>query len=156
VAGRAWLRKAAGGGMLAARFILGDAALGDASAPGADKAALLREAADWFRPVAEAGDAAVQRRVYFCCGRLASLDGTRDVEALYAESGRWLRASAAQGHPPSLNELGVWAWSGHPGIGVARDRAEALRLFAAADAAGLQEAEWALRPAGAPGSARAA
>lgn len=156
VAGRAWLRKAAGGGLLAARLNLGAAEIGDASAPGADKAALLREAADWYRPLAEAGDTASRHKMYACCVRLADLSSGGGAGALWAEAGRWLRTAAAQGYPFSLDALGNAAWRGQPGMGVARDRDEALRLYAAADAAGLPAERQAFRPAGAPGSTRAA
>jgi TPR repeat protein len=150
VAERAWLRKAAAGGFLNAHYNLGTATMHDAAAPGADKAALLREAADWLLPLAEAGDAASQHNMYVCCGQLAQLSSGGEAAV------RWLRAAAAQGHPYPVGALGNAAWHGHPGMGVARDRDEARRLFAAADAAGLPEEMRALRPVGAPGSTMAA
>jgi TPR repeat protein len=155
-AGCVWLRKAAAQGLLPARAYLGGVALSEADDPGADAAALLAEARKWYRPVAEAGDAVAQNNMFVCCARDADLRGGTETAALDAEAGRWLRAAAAQGQANALNALGVNAWDGFPALGVARDRAEATQLFAAADAAGVAEALRARRPAGAPGSSERA
>ena len=155
-AGRGWLRKAAAQGQLPAREWLGETALAGACVPGAHAAALLSEARKWYVPVAEAGHAVAQYNLNVCCERLADLRGGAEAAALYAEAGRWLRAAAAQGLANALNSLGAYAWGGRSAMGVARDRAEAVRLFAAADDAGVEEALRADRPAGAPGSTKAA
>jgi hypothetical protein len=145
-AGLAWLRKAAAQGLLPARMYVGRAADAAAKLATADAGASLTEALCWYRPLAEAGDADAQLRAY--------ASGKRRAAALNAEAGRWLRAAAAQLQPRALNELGVAAWYGHSGLGVARDRDEAFRLFAVADAAGLPQQERAKRPCWAPGSLR--
>jgi hypothetical protein len=148
-AGLAWLRKAAAQGLLPARFPLGSAALQAARDPGADSAARFAEALEWTRPLAEAGDAGAMYNACVSCDGLARVCGDDGkTSALIAEAGRWLRAAAAQSLPHALNTLGAAAWDGHPGMGVARDRAEARRLFAAADAAGFPEELRARRPAG--------
>jgi hypothetical protein len=153
-AGLVWLCKAAAQGLLPARALLGEAARHELDAPGADAAALLAEAREWYRPVAEAGDAAAQYDLCVCYVREAGLRSGAEAAALYAEACRWLRAAAAQGQAYALNTLDACVWDGDAEMGVARDRAEARRLFAAADAAGVAEAKRAARPAGAPGSTR--
>jgi TPR repeat protein len=144
--GRGWLRKAAAQGLLPVRARLGETAFVEARVAGADADALYGEAQDWFQPMAEAGDAGAQHNMFVCCYTLAKRRGG-------AEAVRWLRAAAAQQQALALNMLGVYAWDRNAALGVARDRAEAARLFAAADAAGFPAATRAARPAGAPGSA---
>jgi hypothetical protein len=151
--GRGWLRKAAAQGLLPVRALLGDAAFDEARVAGADADALYSEARDWFQPIAEAGDAGAQHNMFVCCYTLAKRRGGAEAAALFAEAVRWLRAAAAQQQALALNMLGVYAWDRNAALGVARDRAEAARLFAAADAAGFPAANRAARPAGAPGSA---
>jgi TPR repeat protein len=154
VAGHGWLRKAAAQGQLLAWKRLGEAALANAGAPGADAAALLAEALDWLRPVAETGDAPAEYGVFVCSVKLADLLSLSGAEAaaLYAEAVHWLRVAASHDVATAINALGNAAWDGDAWLGVARDRAEARRLFAAAHAAGLLEYQRANRPAGAPGS----
>jgi TPR repeat protein len=116
-------------------------------------AARFAEALDWFRPLAEAGDARAMYNAYVCCLRLAVVCGDNPEAALHhAEAGRWLRGAVALAEPKALNALGVAAWDGDPRMGVARNRDEARRLHAAADAAGLLESVQAPRPAEKPGS----
>jgi TPR repeat protein len=135
------------------RAQLGDAAFDEACVAGADVDALYSEARDWYLPLAEAGDAGAQHNVHLCYCYLADLRGGDEAAALCAEAVRWLRGAAAQKQALALNALGLFAWDGNAALGVARDRTEAARLFAAADAAGFPVAERAARPAGAPGSA---
>jgi hypothetical protein len=152
-AGLAWLRKAAAQGLLPARLPLGEAALEAARDPGADSAARYAEALEWSRPLAEVGDASAMYQAFFGCEGVARGCGD-DAEAAshFAEAGRWLRGAVALDAPCALNALGVAAWDGDPGMGVARDRDEAARLFAAADAAGFPDEHRARRPLGAPGT----
>jgi TPR repeat protein len=153
-----WLRKAASGGLLPPRLLLAQlglpaahAALGTASAP-----QRYAEVLEWARPVAEAGDAGAQGLAHICC--LRALDHCKDSAAAAAfrvEAVRWGRLAAAQGDIPSVETLARYLWDGAPYLGLARDRPEAERLFAVADAAAItviQQARFS-RPAGAPGSA---
>lgn len=154
--GLGWLRKAAAQGQLQAREQLGQAAAEEAAVPGSDAAALLTAACEWYRPLAEAGDAAAQHNLFVCCLRRGEAGGGAAAAALYTEAGRWLRAAAAQKMLEAVNALGKTAWYGDARLGVARDRRVARRLFAAADAAGLPLTQRADRPAGAPGSTESA
>jgi TPR repeat protein len=152
-AGLAWLREAAAQGLLPARSPLGNAALRAVRDPGADSATRYTEALEWYRPLAEAGDAGAMYNAYVCCMGLARVCGSDGVVASHvAEAGLWLRGAAVLAAPFALNELGAWRWIGCPQLGVTCDRAEARRLFAAADAAGVPEEARARRPAGAPGA----
>jgi TPR repeat protein len=153
-AGLVWLRKAAAQGLLPPRVLLARAAYRAGASGAADDVAHISEGAEWARPAAEAGDIDAEVLMHATCTALAEVQGDSAPPSLWAESGHWLRRAAAHGSCESLHMLACHTWHGHPGMGVARDRAEACRLFAAADAAGLPEETRAHRPAGAPGSAQ--
>jgi TPR repeat protein len=147
-----WLRKAAAGGLLSARKLVGATTLiSAAAASGAAAAVAFAEARDWCVPLAAAGDAEAQSTAYVCCMRLAAARSGDAAAALWAEAGKWLRLAVGQREPLALGALGCFTWDGHAGLGIVRDRAEAHRLFAAADAAGVTPEARAERPAGARG-----
>jgi TPR repeat protein len=103
-------------------------------------AAQFEEVAARLKPVAEAGDAVAQRVMFSCSFALATCYSSGAQAAHWrAESMRWLRASVALKDPGALHYLGMMTWTGNSQMGVACDRAEAARLFAEADAAGLPE-----------------
>jgi TPR repeat protein len=138
-AGQEWLRMASAQGLLPARLRLGHTVLAAADTPGVNLSDLFAEARDLYQPLAEAGDAIAMRHLFICyVGLATACDGDGAATPLFAEAGRWLHGAAALAEPYALDALGIVAWDGNPRMGVARDRVEAARLYAAADAAGCQ------------------
>jgi TPR repeat protein len=151
-AGLAWLRKAAAGGMLPPAMRLASAAVRAVRTAGPADTSWCKEAESWARPAAEAGDAEAQLFMFTCCLQQAGADSGPAAAVLWAESAQWLRLAAAQGYARAIEMMATTLWVGEPRMGVARDRVEARRLYAASDRAGATAAQRAKRPPGAPGS----
>jgi hypothetical protein len=149
---RSWWQKSAEQLFLPACAALGADLLTEAFESGAEQIELYEAASRWLVLAAEAGDPVAQFNAAVCCKTRSELRRRgAERQALQDEAARWLRLAAGQGERRAVEWLARDSWNGVPALGVARDRAEARRLWAVADAVGATAYDRTLRRWETPG-----